>query len=110
MARKKKIQSLPFSAILRRLMKERGLTFKAVAAMTEVPVSTVHDWCSSTTPQDLIAVGRLAKCLKLSLGELLLGEEPTRQNLDIQISDLFEEEDFFDDICRVSIRRLKLRK
>jgi len=108
-ARKKKINTLPFSAKLTRIMRERHLTLKQVSEMANVPLSTVSDWTSNTTPQDLIAVGRLARSLGVSLRELLLNESEEAKTV-VNLADLFDEEDFFDDICRVSIRRLRLKK
>lgn len=100
-------------------MEKRGLTLSQIAALAGVSKTVVHDWNTGSTPHDLLAVGRLARALGLSLRELLLGEpedekamaalEPgTPANGIAQFSDT-EEEQVAEGVFRVSIHRIRLK-
>lgn len=108
--RRQGTNKLPFSSILRKLMNERDLSVRAVAEMAGVSPSVIQSWISSANPHDLVAVGKLAKALNLSLRELLLGETEHSQFESSNIKDIFEEKDFFEGICKVSIQRLIPKK
>lgn len=111
MARRKKsdIDPIPFGKILKAVMAERGLTLKQVGEMAGVASSVVSDWTAGTNPQDLKAVGRLARSLNLSLRSLLLGEAEEIKSVS-SLAEIFEEQDLFDDICRVSVKRLRMKR
>lgn len=102
---------LPFAQNLKRIMDERNLTVRAVAAMAEVKgPSIVMSWLSSANPHDLKAVAKLAKALNVGFKELLLGEVEGRGIEGLTASDLFDEQEFFDGICRIKIQRLVPKK
>lgn len=107
--RKKGTDSLPFAKILKRTMEERDLTVRAVAEMTGSSASVVQSWISGANPHDLQAVGRLAKALGLTLEELLLGQ-PAPKPRAHSLNELFDEQEVFEGICKISIKRLNLRK
>ena len=46
-------------------MEERGINTALVAGLAGVSRSVVHDWLAGRSPQDLVAVGKLAKALNL---------------------------------------------
>ena len=99
---------LPFGSILKRVIDERDLSVKAVAEMAGVRPSVVQSWISSANPHDLQAVARLAKALDMNFKELLLGEKDLP--LRIEAADLFDEQDFFEGICKVKVQRLIPKK
>lgn len=100
--------SLPFKKILKQIMEDRELTIKLIGEMSGVSTSVAQSWLEGSTPHDLHAVARLAKALNMSFKGLLLGEpEGSGQ---ITAAELFEEQDFFDGICKISIKRLLPRK
>lgn len=101
---------LPFAKILERLMEERGLSIGAIAEMAGVSRSVVQSWTSKANPHDLQAVAKLAKALGVGFKELLLGELEDRDVDGISAKDLFDEQEFFDGICRIKIQRLVPKK
>jgi transcriptional regulator with XRE-family HTH domain len=102
---------LLFAMNLKRIMDERNLTVRAIAVMAGVKQpSVVMSWLSNANPHDLQAVARLAKALDLGFKELLLGETDTNIKRTITVEDLFDETDFFEGICKISIQRLVPKK
>lgn len=101
---------LPFGSILKKIMEDRGLSVRAVAELAGVSPSVAQSWISKANPHDLQSVARLAKGLNISFKELLLGEAEPANTGQISIKDFFEEKDFFEGICKVSIQRLIPRK
>lgn len=107
--KRKGTDTLPFKDILKRIKNERNLSVRALAAMAEVGESVAQSWLNGAVPHDLQAVARLAKGLGLSFRELLLGEDETNVRA-VNVTDLFEESDLFEGICKVSIKKLTPRK
>lgn len=91
-------------------MKERDLSIGAIAEMAGVSRSVVQSWTSKANPHDLQAVSKLAKALGMGFKELLLGELEDRDADGISPKDIFDEQDFFDGICRIKIQRLVPKK
>lgn len=91
-------------------MNERGLSVGAIAEMAGVSRSIVQSWTSKANPHDLQAVARLAKALGVGFKELLLGELEERDIEGISSDALFDEQEFFEGICRVKVQRLVPRK
>lgn len=86
-------------------MQERHLTVRAVGEMAGVAPSVVQGWITNANPHDLQAVARLAQALGISFKALLLGEAESIGTA-AAVSDLFMEQDLFDGLCKVSIKRL----
>ncbi|NUM87856.1 MAG: helix-turn-helix transcriptional regulator [Bdellovibrionales bacterium] len=107
--KKKGTNELPFGKILRSIMSERGLTVRAVAEMAGVSSSVVQGWISKSVPHDLAAVSRLAQALGISFKGLLLGQQETVTHA-TTLEELFEEQDFFEGVCKINIKRLLPRK
>jgi len=100
---------LPFGKILKGVMTDRGLTVRAVAEMAGVNPSVVQSWVNHAIPHDLQAVSKLAQALGMTFKELLLGE-PETDAKPLSIEEIFQEKDFFEGICKISIKRLTPRK
>lgn len=104
-------EELPFAKNLKRIMDERKLTVRAVAAMAGVKQpSVVMSWLSNANPHDLKSVGRLAKALDMNFKELLLGEPDQETARAISVADLFDEKEMFEGICKINIQRLVPKK
>lgn len=63
------------------LTEKRGISLLALSRETQIPKSTLHDWCTSSLPTDFKAAARLAKALNVSLSYLLTGEEDQYQQV-----------------------------
>lgn len=77
--------------------------------MACVSPSVVQSWASKANPHDLHAVSRLAKALDMNFKELLLGELDEAKTSAASI-EVFDEDELFEGICKVSIRRLTPKK
>jgi transcriptional regulator with XRE-family HTH domain len=74
-----------------------------------VSTSVVQNWLEGKAPHDLKAVARLAQALGIGFKALLVGE-PENIGSGSALSDLFQEQDLFDGLCKLSIKRLVPRK
>jgi transcriptional regulator with XRE-family HTH domain len=107
--RKQGTNALPFAKILKQIMSDRDLTVRAIAEMAGASASVVQSWVSGANPHDLQAVGRLSKALGMTLEELILGQNTPKHGAR-EISDFFDEQDLFEGICKISIKKLNQRK
>ena len=90
-------------------MKERKLTVKEIAALAGVNSSVIQNWLSGQNPHDLIAIDRLSQKLGVSFKKLLLGiSEAVDTNT--AISELYDESDLFEGLCRVKVIKLNPKK
>ena len=96
---------LPFGKILRSIMQERKLTLKQMAELSGVGTSVVQNWLEGKNPHDLKAVSRLAQSLGISFKGLLMGEAETI-NKPTTLAEIFNEQDLFEGVCKISIKRL----
>lgn len=102
---------LPFARNLKRIMEERKLTVRAIAAMAGVKQpSVVMSWLSNANPHDLKSVGRLATALDINFKELLLGESDQGLDKAASVADLFDEKKIFEGLCKINIQRLMPKK
>jgi len=112
MKKQQRVKTTPFSKILKALMKERGLTMREVAKMAGISPSTVNDWQSGSTPENYLAVKKLAKELGVSFSFLLTGEEETTSKNHLpSITEVFDDGGaLFDGYAKITIQRLVPRK
>ncbi|MBC7456949.1 MAG: helix-turn-helix transcriptional regulator [Bdellovibrionaceae bacterium] len=112
MKKPKRATITPFAKILKALMKERGLTMREVAKIAGVSPSTVNDWQSGSTPENYLAVKKLAKELGVSFSFLLTGEEEAvSKNQLPSITEVFDDGGaLFDGYAKITIQRLVPRK
>jgi hypothetical protein len=62
---------------LKKMLDKKAITFDALAASVDVPVSTLKGWCEApTTPRDLVALYKVAKFFDTSLEEILFAHQP----------------------------------
>lgn len=74
MGRRKKKES-PFRSILCSFMEQSNLSVRQTAMIAEVPPSTLANWRAGATPDDHLALHRLALHFGVTLGYLLTGED-----------------------------------
>lgn len=94
---------LMISKTLGSLIKEHGLTLKALSKAAGVSTSTLHEWSNGRTPKDPVQVQRVASYLGVSLHALLFGQEDPAEPLTKIIS-----EDFFRGTFEITVKRIKL--
>lgn len=65
-----------FSAVLKDLMRKRGVTPKALSVATGIPVSTISEWTTGREPRFNANLAKVAKFFGVPLEYLLTGEHP----------------------------------
>ena len=96
----------PFSKILRALLKEKKITIAQAAKASGVSPSTISDWKEGASPENYLAVQKLAEFLEVSFSFLLTGNNETRESPP-SITEVFDEGEFlFDGVAQVTIKRL----
>jgi len=112
MARKTKKTGITlFAKNLKRLMAEKELTVRAAANLAKVSSSTLDGWRAGTTPDDYMAVKRLALALGVSFSFLLTGEDDRPSEGQPSIAEVFSDGgSIFDGYAKITIQRLIPRK
>jgi len=96
-----------FSKILNNLMEEKSMSIRKAAEISGVGTSTINSWRSGSSPDDYLAVQKLAKALGVSFSFLLTGEDDTRPEGDINISEVLEDGGLlFDGFAKITVQRL----
>lgn len=104
-SKKKKVQG-PFSKILSALMKEKNTTIAQAAKAAGVSSSTIADWKEGASPENYLAVQKLAEYFGVSLSFILTGKEEKTQALPT-ITQVFNEGDYlFDGFAKITIQRM----
>lgn len=108
---KKKVVS-PFSKNLSQVLKDRGLSQKAVAELGNISVSTLSDWLAGNQPHDLNALLKICQALKVDFQWLVTGQSSIPNLKDITLSELFDvsDEPDFEGVFQISMKRLKRKK
>lgn len=106
--KQKKQNVSPFSKILKAVSKERGLTIRELASMAGVSPSTINDWQSGASPENYMAVKKLADGMGLSFSFLLTGEEEKKPSNPLPtITEVFDDGGaLFDGYAKITIQRL----
>lgn len=92
---------MKIATVLKRLLKERDLSSKALAHSIGVKPSTLSGWLQGSSPRDLVEVHRCAVFLGVSMERLLFDKEPTGATLED-----FMTEQVFDGFLKVRIERV----
>ena len=107
---KRRRNKLPFSKNLISLMQERGITIREAAKLAGVSHSTIDSWRSGRSPEDFIAVQKLATSLGTTLSFLLTGVNDNSYK-NHTITEVFEEgEVIIDGYARLTIKKLIPRR
>lgn len=107
--RAKASEKLPFGKILRQEMKDRQLTVRALGELSGVSPSVVQGWLNNVNPHNLHAVAQLAEALGMSFKGLLLGQRESLEGGG-SLSEILEEREFFEGICRIKLQLLVPRE
>ena len=112
MSRRRQKETIPFSKVLISLMSERKLSLREAARISGVSPSTISDWRNGRSPDNFMAVKKLAQALGTTLGFLLTGEYDSREpGMPITVTEAFEpKEIIFEGIARVFIQKLSPRE
>lgn len=94
---------------LKAILKEKKLTFRKAAAIAGVSASVIDSWTNGATPSDLHAVKRLSDHLQVDFTWLLLGEHDKTTHIP-PVTELYDEQIFFDGLARIRIDRLIPKK
>lgn len=96
-----------FAVNLCRLMNEKQLTIREVADSIKVPKSTIDGWRSGKSPDNFIAVSRLAEMMGVSFQFLLTGNEEAKGGRKPTITEVLSDGgELYDGIVQIKIRRL----
>ncbi len=96
-----------FARNLNDLMKEHGMTVREAAKVANVAVSTIQNWRGGSSPNDYVAVRKLANALNTTLAWLLTGEHDTQAQGSIRIDDAtHEEKPFFSGYAHITVNRI----
>jgi predicted transcriptional regulator len=90
-------------SILKKLIKERGITITHLSRSTKVPLQTLHGWLQGSEPKSLRQVKAVADYLSVDLDYLCFGIKPKVQKT--QINDY--EEEINAGVFEVVLRRVR---
>lgn len=93
--------SIKLDIVLKRLLKQRGITLKQLSKETEIKPSTLSGWFNGVSPHNLSEARTCARYLGVSLERLLFDEDSETQALE----DLLTEQ-VFDGFLKVKIERV----
>lgn len=95
--------AVELKTILRRLIRDKGLTITGLSRKTKVPVQTIHGWLQGVEPKGVRQLKAVADFLEVDLDYLCFGIKPK--------TDLPKIENFENDInagvFEVVLRRVK---
>lgn len=74
--------SMELKSILRKLIKEKGITLAHVSRTAGVPLQTLHGWLAGSEPKSLRQVKKVADYLEVDLDYLCFGVVRPRETLD----------------------------
>ena len=76
--------SMELKTILKKLIKERGITITHLSRTTKVPLQTLHGWLHGSEPKNLRQVKIVADYLEVDLDYFCFGikPKPSKPNLD----------------------------
>ncbi len=94
---------MELKSILRKLIKERGMTVVALSRGCKVPLQTLHGWLHGSEPKNVRQLKAVADFLDVDLDYLCFGIKPKLENHKIE---RFEDE-INAGIFEVVLRRVK---
>lgn len=94
---------MEIKTVLKRLIKERGVSVTHVAKVTKVPLQTLHGWLNGSEPKNLRQVKAVADYFEVDLDYLCFGIKPMAEGNKIE---KFEDE-INAGIFEVVLRRVK---
>jgi predicted transcriptional regulator len=92
-------------SVLKKLIKDKGITITHLSRSTKVPLQTLHGWVNGSEPKNLRQVKAVADYLDVDLDYLCIGICPIEQGKNDLIQDFREEINA--GIFEVVLRRIK---
>lgn len=89
--------------ILRKIIREKGLTIVGLARGSKVPAQTLHGWLQGTEPKSIRQLKSVADYLDVDIDYLCFGNKPKSENNKIE---RFEDE-INAGVFEVVLRRVK---
>ncbi|MBI4925609.1 MAG: helix-turn-helix transcriptional regulator [Bdellovibrio sp.] len=71
---KPRMPALKMRQVIQREINNRGWSYRELAQKADIPLSTLHQWSSGSSPRDPVALLRLAGVFGLTLEELLFDQ------------------------------------
>ena len=96
---------LKIGLILRKVMKERGVTLKELSLASGVSISTLSEWGQNRVPKNPIQIKAVANALGVSMHFLLFGE--VDQHEKVSVSKILQQE-VVSGAFEITIKRLKI--
>lgn len=90
------------------ILKEKNISQKVAAKIAGVQPSVLSGWLAGQSPQDFMAVKKLVDSLQISFTWLMTGAADKNEKM-ASISEIFEEQQYFDGYARIRIDRLVKR-
>lgn len=94
---------MELKSVLRRIIREKGLTVTGLSRATKVPVQTLHGWLHGSEPKSVRQLKAVADHLGVDLDYLCFGIKPKSESAKIE---KFEDE-INAGIFEVVLRRVK---
>jgi transcriptional regulator with XRE-family HTH domain len=76
---------MQFAIVLKKLIRQRGLTTAELAHAVSISPKTISDWLAGSVPRDLNSVRACARYFHVSLHFILFGEEENLNGLPKEI-------------------------
>ena len=90
---------------LKSLMKQKGITLKALGAATGVSISTISEWTRNRPPKNPVQAKSVAEYLGVSLHYLLFGVSDTKEQ--VNLNEIIKN-DLFSGIFEINLKRIKM--
>lgn len=71
-------RNMELKTILKKLIKEKGVTITALAKKTKVPLQTLHGWLQGSEPKNLRQIKAVADFFEVDLDYICFGIEPKK--------------------------------
>lgn len=75
---------MELKTVLRKIIKEKGLTVASLSRATKVPVQTLHGWLQGVEPKSVRQLKAVADYLGVDLDYLCFGIRPKSENNKIE--------------------------
>ena len=94
---------MELKSILRRIIREKGITVVALSRGAKIPVQTLHGWLQGSEPKSIRQLKSVADYLGVDLDYLCFGIKPTVQKNKLELL----EDEINAGIFEVVLRRVK---
>ena len=93
------MDEIKIGRVLKHLMNERKITFKKLAELSGVPISTIKTWSAGVEPKSLAHARKVARVFGISVEHLVFGSS---DKVEISLQDVLTKQ-LFSGWCKVTI-------